>query len=114
MWQAYGPHEKHQCETCLRFMEESLNHSLHFHIWILSENIPSFASFEAPEGAKDTHYSLMQGTQCALIIRQGAAQGYKPNSHMRTSGGHHRDNANGQDGGIRQTNDMGHWLRVFC
>lgn len=35
-------------------------------------------NFEAPEGGKDTHYSLMQGTKCALIIRQGAAQDYKP------------------------------------
>lgn len=34
-------------------------------------------NFEAPEGTGDTHYSLMQGSKCALIIRQGAEQGYK-------------------------------------
>jgi predicted dehydrogenase len=32
---------------------------------------------KAPEGAKDTHYSMMRGTKSKLIIRQGAEQGYK-------------------------------------
>jgi len=32
---------------------------------------------KAPEGAKDTHYSMMRGTTSELIIRQGADQGYK-------------------------------------
>jgi predicted dehydrogenase len=35
-------------------------------------------NFEAPEGAGDTHYSIMRGTKCNLVIRQGARQGYKP------------------------------------
>ncbi len=39
-------------------------------------------NFEAPKGAKDTHYSLMQGSQCALVIRQGAEQGYKPSLYI--------------------------------
>lgn len=30
-----------------------------------------------PEGAQDTHYSMMRGTKSELIIRQGAEQGYK-------------------------------------
>jgi len=32
---------------------------------------------KAPEGAKDTHYSMMRGTKSELIIRQGAEQDYK-------------------------------------
>ena len=28
-------------------------------------------NFQAPEGAGDTHYSIMRGTKCNLIIRQG-------------------------------------------
>ncbi len=32
---------------------------------------------KAPEGAADTHYSLMRGTKSSLIIRQGAEQNYK-------------------------------------
>jgi predicted dehydrogenase len=34
--------------------------------------------FQAPEGAGDTHFSIMRGTHANLVIRQGAGQGYKP------------------------------------
>jgi len=35
-------------------------------------------NFEAPEGTGDTHFSIMRGTKCNLVIRQGEAEGYKP------------------------------------
>ncbi len=35
-------------------------------------------NYQAPEGAGDTHFSIMRGTRANLIIRQGAEQGYKP------------------------------------
>ncbi len=35
-------------------------------------------NFQAPEGAADTHYSIMRGSRANIIIRQGAEQGYKP------------------------------------
>ncbi len=35
-------------------------------------------NFEAPPGAGDTHFSIMRGTKANLIIRQGAAQKFKP------------------------------------
>jgi predicted dehydrogenase len=35
-------------------------------------------NFEAPPGTGDTHDSLMRGTKCALHIRQGQEQNYKP------------------------------------
>ena len=35
-------------------------------------------NYQAPEGAGDTHYSIMRGTQCDLIIKQGEEEGYKP------------------------------------
>lgn len=35
-------------------------------------------NFEAPEGTGDTHYSIMRGSLCNLIIRQNKDQGYKP------------------------------------
>lgn len=35
-------------------------------------------AYKAPEGAGDTHYSIMRGTKASLIIRQGAEQEYKP------------------------------------
>jgi predicted dehydrogenase len=35
-------------------------------------------NYAAPEGAGDTHYSIMRGTKSRLVIRQGAEQNYKP------------------------------------
>ena len=35
-------------------------------------------NFQAPEGTGDTHYSIMKGTRCDLIIRQGAEENYQP------------------------------------
>ena len=35
-------------------------------------------NFQAPEGTGDTHYSVMRGARCNLVIRQGEAEGYKP------------------------------------
>lgn len=34
--------------------------------------------YKAPEGAGDTHYSIMRGTSANLVIQQGAAENYKP------------------------------------
>jgi predicted dehydrogenase len=34
--------------------------------------------FQAPEGTGDTHYSLMKGTKCSLIINQGQEEKYQP------------------------------------
>lgn len=38
--------------------------------------------YKAPEGAGDTHYSIMRGTKVNLIIRQGAEQNYKPTLYI--------------------------------
>jgi predicted dehydrogenase len=35
-------------------------------------------AYQAPEGAGDTHYSIMRGTKANLVIRQGADQQFKP------------------------------------
>jgi predicted dehydrogenase len=35
-------------------------------------------NFEAPQGAGDTHFSVMRGTKANLEIRQGPEQAYKP------------------------------------
>lgn len=34
-------------------------------------------NFQAPEGTGDTHYSIMRGSLCELIIKQGAEENYK-------------------------------------
>jgi hypothetical protein len=44
-------------------------------------------NFEAPEGGGDTHYSIMRGTNCNLVIKQGAEQGYKPTLYIEAIAG---------------------------
>jgi len=43
-------------------------------------------NYEAPEGAGDTHYSIMRGTECNLIIKQNREQGYKPVLYIELTG----------------------------
>ena len=42
-------------------------------------------NFEAPAGAGDTHYSIMRGSLCNLVIKQGAEQGYKPTLYIEAT-----------------------------
>jgi predicted dehydrogenase len=39
-------------------------------------------NYQAPEGAADTHYSIMRGTKCNLTIEQGKKEGYKPKLYI--------------------------------
>jgi predicted dehydrogenase len=43
-------------------------------------------NFQAPQGAKDTHYSVMKGTKAILYIRQGKEQGYRPQLYVEAAG----------------------------
>jgi predicted dehydrogenase len=43
-------------------------------------------NFQAPEGTGDTHYSIMRGSGCDLVIRQGEAQGYLPMLYIERNG----------------------------
>lgn len=40
-------------------------------------------NFQAPDGAGDTHYSLMRGTKANLIIRQGKDENYIPTLYVQ-------------------------------
>ena len=40
-------------------------------------------NFKAPEGTKDTHYSIMRGTKSDLIIKQGVAENYKTTLYIQ-------------------------------
>jgi predicted dehydrogenase len=44
-------------------------------------------NYAAPEGAGDTHYSVMRGTKASLIIRQGAEQNYTPTLYIEPVAG---------------------------
>ncbi len=39
-------------------------------------------NFQAPEGAKDTHYSIMRGSLANLVIKQDKEQNYKPTLYI--------------------------------
>jgi hypothetical protein len=39
-------------------------------------------NYQAPEGAKDTHYSVLRGSNANLIILQGKEQNYKPQLYV--------------------------------
>jgi predicted dehydrogenase len=43
-------------------------------------------NYQAPEGAGDTHYSTMRGTKANLVIRQGAAEKYRPTLYVEPVG----------------------------
>jgi len=42
--------------------------------------------FEAPEGAGDSHYCLMRGTQCNVLIKQTKDENYKPTVYIEATG----------------------------
>ena len=41
--------------------------------------------FQAPEGTGDTHYSIMRGSRCRLIIRQGKEEGFRPELYIEAA-----------------------------
>ena len=44
-------------------------------------------NYKAPEGAGDTHYSIMRGTKANLVIKQGKSEGYKPTLYIESIDG---------------------------
>ena len=42
-------------------------------------------NFEAPEGTGDTHYSIMRGTRCNVMIKQGKEENYKPTVYIEAN-----------------------------
>jgi predicted dehydrogenase len=55
-------------------------------------------NFQAPQGAKDTHYSMMKGTEAVVSIRQGKEQNYRPELYVEPAAG-------------RSTNELGQALK---
>lgn len=42
-------------------------------------------NYQAPEGTGDTHYSIMRGSKCNIIIKQGEEEGYKPTLYVEAN-----------------------------
>lgn len=40
-------------------------------------------NFEAPQGGGDTHYSIMRGTGCDLLIKQGKEENFRPELYVQ-------------------------------
>ncbi|EAR00908.1 putative oxidoreductase C-terminal domain-containing protein [Maribacter sp. HTCC2170] len=49
-------------------------------------------NYQAPEGTGDTHYSIMRGTKCNLIIRQGKEEKFKPTLYIEVFDGNGFEN----------------------
>jgi predicted dehydrogenase len=44
-------------------------------------------NFQAPEGAGDTHYSIVKGSKANVIIRQGKEENYRPQLYVKATAG---------------------------
>ncbi len=42
-------------------------------------------NFEAPQGAGDTHFSVMRGTKASVLIRQGKEENYRPELYVEAA-----------------------------
>lgn len=62
------------------------NGEINYEINGVNAKVSVIWAYKAPEGAGDTHYSIMRGTKANLVIRQGADQGYKPTLYIEPVG----------------------------
>jgi hypothetical protein len=54
------------------------NGETHFQVKGVHAKVSVIWNYQAPEGTGDTHFSIMRGSKVNLVIRQGAAEKYKP------------------------------------
>ena len=62
------------------------NGSIQYRLRGVHARVSVIWAYKAPEGAGDTHYSIMRGTKANLVIRQGAEQKYKPALYIEPTG----------------------------
>ncbi|MBC6988417.1 putative oxidoreductase C-terminal domain-containing protein [Hymenobacter sp. BT491] len=53
------------------------NGSIVYRLLGVHAKVSAIWAYKAPEGAGDTHYSMLRGTKANLVVRQGAAQHYQ-------------------------------------
>ena len=58
------------------------NGEINYRINGLHAKVSVIWNFQAPEGAGDSHYSIMRGSTADLIIKQGAEENYKPTLYI--------------------------------
>jgi len=59
------------------------NGEVNFEVRGVNAKITALWKYEAPAGAKDSHYSMLRGTRAELMIKQGAEQNYQPTLYVR-------------------------------
>jgi predicted dehydrogenase len=59
------------------------NGEIHYKLKNAHAKVSVIWNYQAPEGAGDTHYSIMRGTKANLIIKQGAEQKYRPTLYIQ-------------------------------
>lgn len=62
------------------------NGEIHYKLKNVHAKVSVIWNYQVPEGAGDTHYSIMRGTKSNLIIKQGAEQKYKPTLYIQPLG----------------------------
>ncbi len=60
-------------------------------------------NFEAPEGGGDTHFSIMRGKLCNVMIKQDKEQGYKPTVYIEAN---NTDGLTTFEGGLKKAVDQ--------
>ena len=63
------------------------NGEINYQLRGVHANVSVTWAYKAPDGAGDTHYSILRGTKANLIIRQGAEQQYKPTLYIEAVSG---------------------------
>ena len=67
------------------------NGEVTFEVRGVNAKITALWRYEAPAGAKDSHYSVLRGTRAELTIKQGAEQNYQPTLYVRNVSGKSAD-----------------------
>ncbi|MEM9326906.1 MAG: putative oxidoreductase C-terminal domain-containing protein [Bacteroidota bacterium] len=60
------------------------NGEINYQLKGINAKISVIWNYQAPEGAADTHYSIMRGSKSDLIIEQGEKEGYKPQLYIES------------------------------
>jgi len=58
------------------------NGSVNYSINGINIKIAALWNYKAPEGAGDTHYSLLKGTKSSLVIKQGKEENWQPTLYI--------------------------------
>ena len=68
-------------------LKVSANGEINYQIKGIYARVGVIWNYKAEPGAGDTHFSIMRGTLCDLVIRQGREQGYKPKLYVENQNG---------------------------